>query len=120
MVGNNIFGSTGTCVIGHALSHCSNLRSLDLGNIHMDEPIAEYLHDVICNNAFLQKLYLNNCNLTQNCFKKIAESLLCIGSLKVLSCENNNMYPCTSDLVSVLEANSSLQELHLRQTNLLI
>ena len=116
--GKNIFGSTGTCVIVHALSHCSNLRSLDLGNIHMDEPIAEYLHDVICNNAFLQKLYLNNCNLTQNCFKKIAESLLCIGSLKVLSCENNNMYPCTSDLVSVLEANSSLQELHLRQTNL--
>jgi len=92
LAGSNIFGSMGSFVIGDALSHCTNIRIFDLGNTHMDEPIAERLHNVVFNNAFLQKLCLNDCNLTYNCFKKIAESLKYIASLKVLNCSNNNMY----------------------------
>ncbi|XP_065894687.1 protein NLRC5-like [Dysidea avara] len=118
LAGNNVFGSTGICVIGHALSHCRNLMCLNFGNIHMTEPTAEILYDAIRNNSFLQNLYLDNCNLTHKCFKKIAESLKNIETLKALSCVNNNMFPCISDLVSVLEANTLLQELFLRNTNL--
>ena len=44
LAGNKIFGSTGICVMEYAQSHCSNLRSLDLENIHMDELIVECLH----------------------------------------------------------------------------
>ena len=101
-----MFGSTGISVLVHALCHSSNLSSLDLGNVHINELTAESLHDKILKNIFLQKLYLDNCNFSQKCFKLLAESLKETTSLKVFSFAGNNMLPCTSDLVSVLETNS--------------
>ena len=52
--------NSSTVIILRALSEISTLKVLDLHSIQLNEDASDYLSSVICNNAGLNELHLDN------------------------------------------------------------
>jgi len=105
-------------VILQALKHISTLRVLHLGNNNIPGKVAEYLVDMILNNANLEALFLNN-NRLQSSTAIVLQALKNISNLKKLSLINNGISgTILQDMKGVLESNTYLEEVYLGSNDL--
>ena len=98
----------------------ANLKTLDLSTCSdgiITEELAEQLAIVIANSTKLETLLLENCSLGNKGVNVIAISLKNVNTLKHLDLSNNNI--TESDyIVTILEANTGLEKLHLEKNQL--
>ena len=105
-------------VIIQALSKISSLKELNLQSIQLTEDAGEYLSSVICNNAGLNQLFLDNNNIGKGMLH-IVRALQQLNSLLALGLSNTNMpKDVTDDLALAIECNQSLNTVQLNNNNL--
>ena len=100
-----------------ALKHKVDFKRLDLSGISINKEVAQnlcFLIDELANSTKFEALLLEDCSLGNNGLNVIANSLKGIPTLKHLDLSNNNI---TEDslIVSVLEANTGVEKLHLHK-----
>ena len=91
-----------------------NLKRLDFSGNVITEELAEQLAIVLANSTKLETLLLEDCSLGNKGVNVIGNSLSNITTLKHLDLSNNEITE-DSVIVSILEANTGLERLHLKQ-----
>ena len=100
-----------------ALRLNTNLKKLDLSSNVITEELAEQLAIVLANFTKLETLLLEDCSLGNEGINVVANSLKNITTLKHLDLSNNEITK-ESAIVSILEANTGLERLYLKQNYL--
>ena len=114
----NYLKSSGITKISIPLRNISNITLLNLHNNQFTEEAGEALASIILSNTKLEDLYLGS-NMLQMGALKVTSALKHISTLKVLDLNDNNMTECiVDDLAAVINCNSSLSDLRLRNNRL--
>ena len=115
-LGNNTM-QLGVITISTALKSISSLKVLNLDHNNIPEEAAAELSDTIKANNLIEKLWLNNNNLSS--MSVIAEACCHISSLKDFSFKNIGIsVTATNDIATVIRHNSSIQLLSMSDNNL--
>lgn len=98
----------------------NNIENLYMCNIPMNTANAKYIYQILDNgNCKLRRLYLSNCQMTDDGIKCIADALKHNGSLEHLSLRNNRITDVGVAYISeMLKINISLSQLHLANNNI--
>jgi len=110
---------TGGIKVAKALRGLSRLRILDLNDSGMNADVADELASAVISNSSLEDLRLKSNKLTTRGVVKIAKSLSCISTLKVLNIRHNQVTEEAADaLSSAISNNTYMEYLWLSNNNL--
>jgi len=116
ILNNNYFGWMGAKVIGDYLSkYKNNIEILDINSCNIGDKGAESISEVLKTNTTLEKLRVDNNNISKICLRMLLEVLKLNRTLKhfYASCCNDDSIKIFTPVINVLKYNHILEELFL-------